>query len=79
MKKLINDARAWVAVKVYPNIDQLYRQGLLNGYGTGRFDERTYVIGVLGDVIASPDTKKSYLPGLKMLAEVLTPKDKDAE
>lgn len=71
LKALLADARAWLAVKIYPGINTLYTQGLINGYSNGRVDERSYVVDTIESVINNEETKKKFLPGLELVYETL--------
>ncbi len=72
VQDLFNDTRAWLAVKIYPDINVLYRQGIIQGYTNGRIDERGYIADTIESVMNADATKKSFLPGLKMMHETLT-------
>jgi len=72
MKKILTNARAAVGAWIYPNIGEVYSAGTRYGYAVGRIDERDYLMDTIESVMNAEDTKKSFVPGLKMLHEFMT-------
>lgn len=72
MKQILNNARQAIGLWVYPGIGQLYTDGAKYGYAMGRIDERDYMTDTIESVMNTAETKKTFVPGLKMLHELLT-------
>lgn len=72
MKQILNNARQAIGLWVYPNIGEVYTAGTKYGYTMGRIDERDYLTDTIESVMNAAETKKTFVPGLKMLHELLT-------